>query len=452
MGFTGHIKALYYNINQSVFVCYNSISFCLFYAIKNKAILVGINLRKIPFYRALSFAIVVLVGAFLIYCCNKSPDNNVKKIIKVGILFPTSGSLADKGRDSVSGATLAIEEVNAAGGIRSLGGAVMEPVYGDTEGNPDKGAEETERLINKQGVVAIIGTYQSSVTKVATQVAERLETPFIVSISLADIITERGFRYTFRIQPKAEFYARDQARFLKGLYDDCGYKVKRVALLHENTDFGTSTALAQKKILPEHGIKVLGCISYSAKDARDLTKEVSKALALRPDAIVAVTYLNDSILIRRAMLSLNADIPFLDTAGGTVSPEYVKTLGRAADGTLTSTEYSKYAHGAKELNDRFLKRFGVDITGDSAYAYQAILVLKDALERAGTLDKKRLRDAIAATDMPRGINMILPAERLRFNVNGENAFGQLFICQIQKGELVPVWPKEFSVTKIISKW
>ncbi len=352
--------------------------------------------------------------------------------------------VAWQGKDCVSGAVLAIEEINAAGGIRALGGAMIEPVYGDTEGNPEKGAKETERLINEKGVVAIIGTYQSSVTKVATQVAERLETPFIVSISLADIITERGYRYTFRVQPKAEFYARDQARFLKELYDDYGYKVRRVVLIHENTDFGTSTAMAQKIALNKYGIKVLGRISYSAEHARDLTKEVGKALALKPDAIVAV--------IRKALKKLNANIPFLDTAGGTVSPEYVNALGRLADGTLTSSEYSKYAKGAKELNDRFLKRFGTDITGDSAYTYQTVLVLKDALERARTLDKKRLRAAIAATELTRGENMILPSDWLRFDIKGQNEFGQLFICQIQNGELIPIWPKEFAAARVIMKW
>ncbi len=400
----------------------------------------------------LLFVTIGLTGVLLSYGCKECPIFKKEKKVKVGILFPLSGILADKGKDCVSGAVLAIEEINAAGGIRALGGATIEPVYGDTEGNHEKGAKETERLINEKGVVAIIGTYQSSVTKVATQVSERLETPFIVSISLADIITDRGFRYTFRIQPKAEFYARDQARFLKELYNDYGYKVRKVVLIHENTDFGTSTALAQKTAFQKHGIKVVGRISYSASDATDLTKEVSKALVLKPDAIVAVTYLNDSILIRKALIKLNANIPFLDTAGGTVSPEYVKALGRLANGTLTSSEYSKYAKDAKGLNDRFLKKFGTDITGDSAYTYQAVLVLKDALERARSLDKKRLRAALATTELTRGENMILPSDWLRFDINGQNEFGQLFICQIQKGELMPVWPKEFAAARVVLKW
>ncbi len=167
-----------------------------------------------------------------------------------------------------------------------------------------------------------------------------------------------------------------------------GHPVKRVALLHENTDFGTSTALAQKKALRDSGLDVVADVSYVAEGVTDLSKEVTQVLASRPDAVLTVTYLNDSILIRRAMIKSGAVIPLVDTAGGTVSPEYIKILKQSAEGVLTSTEYSKYTTDGKKLNARFRDRFGVDFTGDSAYAYQSVWVLKDALERARSVDKK----------------------------------------------------------------
>lgn len=397
----------------------------------------------------MSICLLMVLGLLLFpFGCKKSEAPKPGGKIRIGILFPTSGDLADKGKDSLNGIKLATEEINTAGGIEALGGAKLELIIADTKGNPEIGAQETERLITEQGVVAIIGTYQSSVTKVATQVAERHETPFIVSISIADVITERGFRYTFRIQPKAEYYGRDQVRFLVDLGKLAGYPVRRVALLHENTDFGTATALAQKKALREYGLKMVAEVSYVAEGVTDLSKEVAKILAAKPDAVLEVTYLNDSILIRRALAKAAARMLLLDTAGGTVSPEYIQILGRLAEGTLTSSEFSKYAAGGKELNDRFRARFGVDITGDSAHAFQAVWVLKYALERAGAVDKKKLRQALAATDMLKGPHMILPAERLRFDANGQNEFARLFIVQIQNGEWVPVWPTEYATTKV----
>ena len=394
--------------------------------------------------------ILVFLGALVLIVvmgCEKEKDSRSSAKIKVGALFPLSGDLRDKGVDSANGVRLAAEEINRAGGITSLGNAKLEIVFADTQGKPEIGAKETERLIKKEGVVAIIGTYQSSVTTPASQVAERLETPFIVSISIADIITERGFNYTFRIQPKARFYARDQVQFIRDLEKLVGYPVKRVALLHENTDFGTSTALAQKIALRKQGLEVVADIGYKAEGVTNLDKEITQVLATKPDIIITVTYLLDSILIRRALIQSGAAVPMVDTAGGTVSPEYIQTLGPLAEGTFTMAEYSKFVPEGKALNDRFHARFKTDITGDSAYAYQAVLVLKDALERSRSMDKDRLRQALSSTDIQQGPQLVLPSERLHFDKNGQNEFAQLYVVQIQDGELVPVWPAQYATAK-----
>lgn len=392
---------------------------------------------------------VLAIAVISIYGCRGETDSVPPPVIKVGALYPLSGDLRDKGTDSMNGVKLAAEEINAGGGIAALGGARLEIVAGDTRGKPDIGIMEAERLIQKDGVVAIIGTYQSSVTKPATRVAERFKTPFIVSISIANIITERGFNYTFRIQPKANYYARDQVAFITDLKRLAGYPVRQVALLHENTDFGTSAALAQKIALRSRGIKIVADISYKAEGVQNLDEEVRRVLAAKPDAILTVTYLMDSILIRRALIKSGATVPMIDTAGGTVSPEYVQLLGPLAEGTFTIAEYSKFTPSGKVLNERFHTRYGVNITGDSAHAYQALLVLADALERSASRDRERIREALSATDIPKGPKLILPAERLRFDKSGQNEFAQLYVVQIQQGELVPVWPAHHAIAKIV---
>lgn len=404
--------------------------------------------KKREIYKYVPFMIIGFILLTFLQGCSEKNAAEGAKSINVGILFPLTGDLADKGLDCSRGIDLAVEEINSSGGIRSLGGARLATVYGDTCGRPENGLKEAERLIREKGVVALIGTYQSSVTKPATQLAERLETPFIVSISIADIITERGFRYTFRVQPKAQYYGRDQVLFLKDLSKLAGYRVVRVALLHENTDFGTAAALSQKKALHDYGLVLADEVSYVAEGVTDLMKEVAQVLASRPDAIIETTYLHDSILIRKALLKAGSRIPLVDTAGGTVSPEYVKDLGKEAEGTLTSSEFSKFTNEGRKLNERFRKRFGFDITGDSAYAYQSVWVLKDALERAASTDRKNLRQALAGTNLPRGPNMVLPSERIHFDPWGQNESARLFIVQIQKGELVPVWPSEYATARV----
>lgn len=374
--------------------------------------------------------------------------------IRIGGLWPLTGDLAKLGEENKQGMTLAIDEINAAGGIKSMGGAKIEVVWGDTQGKPDTGISEVERLTQQEKVVAIIGAYQSGVTTPATQAAERLKVPFVVSMAVSDQITERGFKYTFRTCPKASWYAKDQVTFLKDLKDLAGLTIKKVALLHEDTDFGESTAAGEKKYLAEAGMDVVIEVKYPAS-AADLTTEVSKVKASNPDAVLTVTYLNDAILIGQAREALKmSNIPFVDAAGGTVDPEFIKRLGATAEGWLTEIEYTKYAAGAKDLNDRFHQRFGVDITGNGAYAYQTAWILADALNRAGKADRDATRDALAKTNYTKGPNtvMVLPTDKIYFDDQGQNPNAPLFIVQVQKGELIPVWPAAYAASKVqISK-
>lgn len=392
-------------------------------------------------------ALSVLLCIALTSCGAPSAGPGQPKTIKVGALYPLSGELAQIGDNVRNGLVLAVEDINAAGGIRSMGGAKIELVFGDTQGKPDVGVSEVDRLVQQEGVVAIIGCYQSAVTIPATQEAERLQVPFIVDIAVANKITERGFRWVFRVGPKADSYAADQVAFLKDLPSLGGPEIRKVALLHEDTDWGQSTAEAQKRFLKEAGIEVLTEVTYPA-NAADLTTEVSKAAATNPDAILTVTYLNDAVLITQAREKLGLkNILFMDTAGGTIDPEYIQRLGSAADGMLTVVEFSKFAKGSAELNERYRARFGEDMTGNSVHSYQAGLVLADALERAGTTEKNALRDAIARTDMS-GEKVVLPSGRVQFGEDGQNKFARLYVVQIQKGELMPVWPPAVATAKI----
>jgi branched-chain amino acid transport system substrate-binding protein len=220
-------------------------------------------------------------------------------------------------------------------------------------------------------------------------------------------------------------------------------------LLHEDSDFGESTAVGQKQFLQEAGMEMVLEVKYSA-NAPDLTTEVSKIKAANPDAVLTVTYLNDSILISQAREALGlTNIPWVDAAGGTIDPEFVKQLGASAEGWFTEMEYSKYAAGAEVLNNRFKERFGYDITGNSVYAYQAGYVIADALERAGKADKAALRDALAATKMTKGETMVMHFDEIVFDEQGQNPNATVFVMQVQNGELVPVWPAEAAYKPVV---
>jgi branched-chain amino acid transport system substrate-binding protein len=117
------------------------------------------------------------------------------KTVKIGALLTLTGPFAKAGEEIKLGVEMALEDVNKAGGIKALGGAKIEAVYGDSQARPDIGTSETERLIDREKVIAMIDMFPSVVTLAASAVAERLKTPYLASISYADKLTERGFKY-----------------------------------------------------------------------------------------------------------------------------------------------------------------------------------------------------------------------------------------------------------------
>jgi branched-chain amino acid transport system substrate-binding protein len=369
--------------------------------------------------------------------------------IKVGILLPLSGSVAPIGINNRRGHELAIEEINAAGGIKALGGAKLVMVDGDTQGNPNVGIQETEKLA-QQGVVAIMGAYQSGVTFPTTQIAEKLKVPYIDAVAIADSITEgRNFKYTFKVSPKASWYARDQLAFLKSIGEQSGNPVKSVVLMFEDTLFGQSSSDGQAKYAEEYGIKVLDKIPYP-KDTPDLTATISRVKSLNPDALVLVSYISDAVLITKTMKELGANIPIVGTSAGHIDPAYVANLCPLADYSFTVGEWNPDLKkpGAAEINERFIKKFGIPMNGHAAETYMSTMVLREALEKAASTDREKLRDALAQTEIC-GDKNLLPYDCIKFDASGQSEQGRLGILQVQNGEFVSVWPPEISPQKAV---
>ena len=183
------------------------------------------------------FALALALGA--------GPTLAQEKVIKIGAVYPLTGNLAATGMDCKRGVDLAVQIINGkydldmpfakTEGIPNLGGAKLQIIYADTKGDPKNGLAEAERLITQEKVVALIGAYQSAVTKTASQAAERLKIPYVCSDSSSPTLTERDFKYFFRVSPHDGTMARNQFEFLKDLEKKTGQKVKTIALLYENT-------------------------------------------------------------------------------------------------------------------------------------------------------------------------------------------------------------------------
>jgi len=391
----------------------------------------------------------VLLIIFIIFislsggCVEKeSPEMN--KTITIGILLPLSGELGGRGNECLNGSILAIEEINKNGGIQSKGGILLRYLIADSKGNATIGAEKTKELILNHQVTAIVGAYQSNVAIAATQIAERYKTPFMVNTGISDVIIERGYAYTFRIIPTVDDYAHTKVQFLEFLNRKFKNPIKNVSLIYENSAYGTSGSLAEHKFLKQGGFSITGETSYVAADLKNFQDNIRKIANDNPDAIFTTTYLKDGIIVSRELKDAGYTGPVIDSGGGTISQSFIDALGPDAEKIYSVSELVYSLPAVMDLNKRYHARFGVNLSGASANTYQAVLVLKDALERSGSLAKEDIRIALSGTNITSGTDYIIPDDQITFGPDGQNKFLRLTMMQVQNGSWITVWPEIYA--------
>jgi branched-chain amino acid transport system substrate-binding protein len=397
---------------------------------------------------------LVALTVSLIFSSNLQASAEEKgRPIKIGVLLTLTGPLAKAGEEIRNVVEMAVKDVNATGGIKCLGGAPLLAVYGDSQAKPDIGVAETERLIERENVLAVIDMYPSVVTIAASAVAERLRTPFYAPVSFADIITERGFKYLFQQEPKADTVAENQVQFLSFLEKSVGKKLSRVGLIHEDTDYGQSLNKGEKKYLKERGYQIVASISYPSRSP-DLTPVISELKTAKPDVVIQASYLADSILIVRTADRLGLNVPFIDAAGK-AHAAYLKAVGPLAEGEFILNMWNKdISSKARDLNNAYKALYGGEPSGLDILDYQAIMTLKVATEQSCSYGRDDLRNALSKIDILPGPNLVMPYSKIKFNKNGLNMGGGFIITQVQGGDFVTVWPEKFASAKPIwvDKW
>ena len=363
------------------------------------------------------------------------------QVIKIGALFPLTGDLAAEGQSALKGMRLAVAEVNESGGIAALNGALLTLDEADSKGDARGAQAEVARLVQTDGVTAIVGTGQSTVALEATDAAERLEVPFVVSSGAADEITGRGLAYTFRLCPQADWYARDQVAFLGTLKGLAGLDVTTVALLHENGEFGSQTAKSERAYLADAGIEVVADIEYSPQQA-DLHSEILAIKQSGAQAILTATLLGDAAFMVQDAALQHMSVPIIDAAGGVLAPSFIADAGDSAEMTMSVAEFAAGTAPSASLEQKAAGS-GTALDADMLYAYQAVWALADALQRVGSTEGPRLRLGLATTALY-GEHLVLPQSLLTFDGTGQNRGARLLVVQVQSGRMVTVWPKEYA--------
>lgn len=366
--------------------------------------------------------------------------------IKIGLVFPRSGALARLGETTMEGVLLAIDDVNKAGGIKSLGGAKLVPVIVDAK-DAATTRSETERLINREKVKALFGCYSSSFTMIATEVSERAKVPFFTN-SIADDILKRGFKYVFRMSVPASLFGKTPIDAMVEMSSRIGKPLTKVAIIYEDTSYGTSTSESFKKQALEKGLDVVLFESYRA-GITDAGPIVSKIKASGAEALFPVSYLTDAVLIIRTMKETNTNAAIMGGGSGYLMPDTLDIMGEDLNFIFTTACWNHDLPYPKvsEINDAYEAKHGEFMQETAGELYAGLWVLKDALERAGTTDGSILRAYISSTDISEGPAAILQPGRIRFDETGQLVDIFPLLLQWQSGKLKTVWPDAAATAK-----
>ncbi len=405
--------------------------------------------------KKVSLSIMLFVTTlFVLAACGGSASSSsssgasgAPQVIKIGSLHPLTGPLAGDGKQMDQAVQQAIDNVNAAGGIKSLGGAKLQIDSADTQGKPDVAQSEAQRLIGDKDA-ALIGTYQSDVTAEVARTAERAQVPLVIDVTAADNILTQGYTYSFRLQPNATNIGTHGAQYLKQISQAAGVPIKTIAYIHESSDFGTSVFSAFKAEADKEGFQIVKEIKYNAFTVSDLTDEVTQAKQANPDILVATGYYNDSLLLAKdaAAVMPNVKAVYGVANGAFDLPQFPGDAGKAGNYYFSANyHFDAGSSDVTKIRDAFKAKTGQEMRTPAVFAYQAVLVIADALERAKSADSKALRDAIAQTSLN---STLFPfSGPIQFDSKGENINSQPILMQVQNGAVAQVYPEKYAQAK-----
>ena len=380
--------------------------------------------------------------------------------IKIGVIYPLTGNAAPAGQSAKDAIDLGVEIINTAhpelkdlplgptAGLPNLGGAKIEVISADHQGNPQVGQQQTLRLITQEHVVSMLGSYHSSVSLVATAVAERQGIPYLVADSVAANITGRGFKWTFRTTPYAPDFAKAYTNFLNDL-KKTGHKVDKIAIVNENTDYGSSVAASVADAAAAAKLTVAARIAYNANSS-DVNAQVLQLKTVQPDVVIFISYTADTILYFKTMKNLDYLPPIIigDDAGFS-DPSFVPNVGDLAQGSLNRSAFDAGKPGTSSyiINEMFKKKHGRDLDDTSARWMQGMLVLADAINRAGSTDPAKIQAALKATDL-KPDQLMIGYRGVKFDETGQNTLSATYLIQLQGKEYKSVWPEDHATAKL----
>lgn len=371
--------------------------------------------------------------------------------VRIGFVLPLTGPFAEAGQHQRHAVEMAIEDINAQGGVHSLGGAQLVPVFGSFQTDVADANTETERLISQENVVGLIGPYLSGAAIAGTVIAERARIPYLVPNALADEITERGLSFAFKSVPHVSQFATDAAQLVRDLSEKSGEQPATCCLVRTDNFFGNVVGERFAEHLPRYDFTMLADVTYP-QNPTSMEDVILRLMQEEPEVVFAAGEPAQVILLFQQLNELNywPKMGWVGVGGGYSNPVTRQNLGDLMEGVLLVNDWFPdiARPGSQELNERFKERVGTDLLGNTNTTYAGVWIFYHAIEAAGSTDPVEIRDALASLELDEGVPMFM-YERVAFDENGFMRYASNVAAQIQDDEARVIWPDSLAVGEAI---
>jgi len=373
-----------------------------------------------------------------------------KKEILLGSILPLTGGDPEPGYNTLNGRILAVEKINAEGGIKSMDGATIKLISTDHQGKPEIALAEAERLV-AQGTRIIAGPFMTGIGLVLGQFCEKNRVLLVLTNCVGYELTQKGFKYTFRHHFTDRIVVKNLFSYLDDVQKKSNVKVKTIGFLYENSLWGSTAARFSTEESRARGWEIVTDLPY-AMGLTDASMLVTKLKAANPDVLMSCAYVADTILTMKAMVEKRYYVKGIISVGsGWNSPAFVKQLGKNAEfwvGGSTSPTNPKLP-GALQVNEAYQKRFGQGISEMGILGYHGIMCLREALEIAGSDDPDKVRQGYLKMNVPPGQKENHTHYPWKFDETGQNPEAKLMIGQLINGKVQTVWPFDYAVEDFV---
>ncbi|WP_037985518.1 ABC transporter substrate-binding protein [Thalassobacillus devorans] len=381
-------------------------------------------------------------------------------VIKIGAIYPLSGSLSSIGKDIKNALELALDIVNdkrnlsptlnSAFGWPPLRNIKVKLLFGDSAGDPSKGVSEASRLIEAEGVSALIGAYQSSVTDASSLIAEAKQIPYLSPESSAPSLTRRGLKFFFRTGADDILYTElffELFRYLRSR----GENLESFGILSEDSEFGREASAVEISAIRKFGAKLAAFELYSTNSS--LLNTIERLRLQKPQVVLGQQFLSDAIEVVNTMKVLDwfPDGLVVQNAGYVV-PEFLEEVGVDGNYIISRASWAlglgQFNPLVTEVNLLYRNKYGEDMKETNARSFTGMMVLLNAIKRAGSSDNDKIKKALMRTITP-GDQLIMPWKGVRFNSEGQNVLADGLLVQILEQQYRIIWPRKIAEKQVV---